>query len=73
MAWRSAALLPRQELCHRQLDPQQLVARMRHHVWTNHTGANFAVFRLARPFVNLLLVRMTFAPIVNFQLVRTSL
>ena len=48
-----------------------LVARMRHHVRTNDTVANIAVFRLARAFVNLLLVRMTFAPIVNLQLVQS--
>ena len=49
-----------------------LVARMRHHVRTNDTVANIAVFRLVRAFVNLLLVRMTFAPIVILHLVLTN-
>ena len=82
MVWESAPLLFQQELCRRQLDPQQLVARMRHHFWTTHTSASFAVFHLVRffenlqlvsmTFVNLLLVRMTFAPIVSLQLARTG-
>ena len=52
---------------------------MRHHVWTNHTIASFAVFQLARilgnfqlvsmSYVNLLLVRMNSATVENLQLV----
>ena len=82
MVWVLAPLLSQQELCQRQLDPQQLVARMHHHVWTNFTVASFEVFQLVRiyenlqlvsmTFVNLLLVHMTFATIVNLQLVRTT-
>ena len=67
MVW--APLLSQQELYQRQLDPQQLAARMRHHVWTNHTAAIFAVFQLIRTLENLQPVSMTF---VNLQLVRTN-
>ena len=43
-------------------DPQQLVARLRHHAWTNHMYfANFAILQFAKmSSVNLQLVRMTF-------------
>ena len=62
IVWELAPLLPRQELCHRVLDPQQWVARVRHHVWKNHMNlANFAIFQFVRmTFVNLLLIHMTF-------------
>ena len=62
MVWELAPLLPRQEFCRRVLDPQQLVARMRHHAWTNHMTANFALLQLVRTTsTNLQLVRTTFA------------
>ena len=67
MVLRLASLLPRQEFCHCQMDPQQLVARLRHHAWTNHMYfANFAILQFAKmSSVNLQLVRMTF---LNLQL-----
>ena len=65
-----APLLPRQEFCHRQLDPQP-VARLCHHAWTNHMDfANSVNLQLVRmSFVNLQLARMSF---VNLQLARTT-
>ena len=45
---------------HRQLDPQQLVARLRHHAWTNRM--DFA------NCVNLQIVRMSFANYAIHQL-----
>ena len=70
--WELAPLQPRQEFCHRQLDPQQLIARLRQHAWTNHMNfENFAILQLVHmTFVNLQLMRMTF---VNLQLVRITL
>ena len=61
MVWELAPLLPRQEFCSRVLDPQQLVARIRHHAWTNHMTANYALLQLVpMNCVSLLLVYMTF-------------
>ena len=51
VVWGLAALLSQQELCQRQLDPQQLVARRRHQVWADRTVASFAVFQLVRFFL----------------------
>ena len=60
MVWGLAPLLSEHELCQRQLDPQQLVARMRHHVWTNHPVASFAVSQLVCIFGNVQHVRTSF-------------
>ena len=57
---RGVGILLRQELCRHQLDPQQLVAQLHHHMVTNHIFANLAIFQLVHMnFVNLQLVRMT--------------
>ena len=83
--WGLAPLLPRQEFCHRKLDPQQLVARLRHHALTNHMDfANSVNLQLVRmsfvnhqfvrtTFVTLRLVRMAFVNFVNLQIVQTTL
>ena len=45
--WGLAPVLPRQEFFHHRLDLQQLVARLRHHAWTNNMiFANFAILQL---------------------------
>ena len=78
--WRLAPLLPRQEFFHHQLDPQQWVARLRHHAWMNRMFPNSLNLQLVRmsfanpqfvhmTYVNLLLARMTF---VKLLLVRRS-
>ena len=60
MEWELTPLQPRQEFCHRAPDPQRLVARMRHHTWTNHMTVNFALLQLVHTtFANLQLVRIT--------------
>ena len=72
--WGLAPLLPRQELCHRRLDPQQLVVPLRSHAWKNHLNlTNFAILQLAHmSSVNLMLARTTFVNFVNHQLVHVT-
>ena len=63
MAWGSAPLLPRQEFCHRVLDPQQLVGSLRQKHWTFSDFAIRQLVHMSSVFVRmtsvtLLLVRM---------------